>query len=345
MTVKPRIFIGSSVEGLPIAEHLQLGLDYYAECTLWSQGVFGLSGGTLESLVRAASEFQFAILVLTPDDLVQKRSQTKNSPRDNVLFELGLFMGALGPAHTYIVYCRDTAIDIPTDLAAVTAATFAKRADNNLQAALGPVCTQVKGAIERAKKENPSGLSRTEELRTLTTEIAFVKAELAAQTADIRRMLQSLTSNSHPAGESKISHANELRFLEGVWTNDEQSTYCMRILRDELRCVYCFGGDSEATAEMYSWRLVDTSLFAKFRWFDRSISGYVYFRIESPLRLDGGWWYGEDVPEHAIAQLPHVDKMRRYVWTRQAGIKVYSWADKYFESFEQTGVYPPPHTP
>src|SRR3712207_5648956 len=98
---KPRIFIGSSVEGLKIAEHLQLGLQYDAECALWSQGVFGLSGGTLDSLLRAAREYEFAILVLTPDDMVHKQSSARNSPRDNVLFELGLFMGALGRDRTY----------------------------------------------------------------------------------------------------------------------------------------------------------------------------------------------------------------------------------------------------
>jgi predicted nucleotide-binding protein len=90
--------------------------------------------------------------VLTPDDLVSKRDSTKNSPRDNVLFELGLFMGALGREKTYIAYCRDEALDLPTDLAGVTSATFAKRTDGNLTAALGPVCTRIKNAIATSKE-------------------------------------------------------------------------------------------------------------------------------------------------------------------------------------------------
>ncbi len=145
---KPRIFVGSSVEGLPVAEAIQLGLDHHAECTLWSQGVFGLSGGTLDSLIRASKDYEFAVLVLTPDDLVHKRDATKNSPRDNVLFELGLFIGALGRERTYIVYCRDEKLDLPSDLAGVTPATFAQRSDGNLHAALGTVCTQIKAAIK-----------------------------------------------------------------------------------------------------------------------------------------------------------------------------------------------------
>lgn len=145
--MKPRMFIGSSVEGKDIAEHIQLGLEYDVETTIWHQGVFGLSDGSLESLVKAAKDFDFAALVLTPDDLIMKRGTEKGCPRDNVVFELGLFMGALGRERTFIVYNRDKQIDLPTDLAGVTPATFADRSDNNLQAALGPVCTRIKQAI------------------------------------------------------------------------------------------------------------------------------------------------------------------------------------------------------
>jgi hypothetical protein len=144
---KPRVFIGSSREGLPIAEAIQTGLDYDAEVTIWSQGVFGLSTGTLESLVRASGDYDFAVLVLTPDDLTQKRDVSGNSPRDNVIFELGLFMGARGRERTFAVYCRDKELDLPSDLAGVTLADYGNRTDGNLQAALGPACTKIKNAI------------------------------------------------------------------------------------------------------------------------------------------------------------------------------------------------------
>lgn len=144
---KPKVFIGSSSEGLKIAEHIQLGLEHTVEATIWSQGVFGLSKGNLENLVKAASDFDYAVLVLTPDDLTTKRGEIENSPRDNVLFEFGLFMGALGREKTFMVYCRDIQLDLPSDLAGILAATFAKRGDNNLEAAIGPVCTRLKQEI------------------------------------------------------------------------------------------------------------------------------------------------------------------------------------------------------
>jgi predicted nucleotide-binding protein len=151
-TARPSMFVGSSAEGLSIAEAIQLNLDHSVECTLWSQGVFGLSNGSLESLVTATKKFDFAVLVLTPDDLIRKRGTDGNSPRDNVIFELGLFMGALGRERTFIVHCRSEKLELPSDLAGITPATYAKREDGNLIAALGSVCTQLKQAIQKLSK-------------------------------------------------------------------------------------------------------------------------------------------------------------------------------------------------
>ena len=122
-TRKPRVFVGSSTEGLPIAEALQVGLEYDAEVVLWSQGVFGLSEGTLETLTEKASRFDFAVLALTPDDMVVKRGNHKATARDNVLFELGLFMGMFGRYRTFVVHPRNK-LEVPTDLAGVTTATY-----------------------------------------------------------------------------------------------------------------------------------------------------------------------------------------------------------------------------
>lgn len=95
-----------------------------------------------------SGEFDFAILVLTPDDLVESRKKQLSSPRDNVLLELGLFIGGIGRKRTFIVYDRTTEIKIPSDLAGVTFATYQTHHTGNLQAALGAPCTQIKKAIQ-----------------------------------------------------------------------------------------------------------------------------------------------------------------------------------------------------
>lgn len=152
---RPRVFLGSSVEGLPVAEAIQLNLEYEAECTIWHQGVFGLSKVALESLIEATEKFDFAVLVLTPDDVEISREVETLTARDNVLFELGLFMGALGRNRTFIVHCRDKKMKFPSDLAGVVMANFAERDDGDLRAALGSVCTLLKKEFQQYGRLSP----------------------------------------------------------------------------------------------------------------------------------------------------------------------------------------------
>lgn len=141
---KPRVFIGSSVEGLKFAENIQLGLDFSAEVTVWTQGVFVASRSNLENLIAALKLADFAVLVLTPDDLIERKGSTGAAPRDNVLFELGLFIGRLGRDRTFMVSCRDDALKLPSDLDGIAHITFGRRRDGNIKASIGPVCTELK---------------------------------------------------------------------------------------------------------------------------------------------------------------------------------------------------------
>lgn len=158
------VFIGSSIEGLGIAQAMQLELEYEAICTIWYQGVFGLSKGTLQSLYEALPNFEFAILVLTPDDLAIYRDQVVQLPRDNVLFEMGLFMGHLGPERVFIVYCDDGQTKLPSDLAGIGLAKFHKPegtkkissyATNDLLPLIGPVGSKIRIAIQKIQSEQP----------------------------------------------------------------------------------------------------------------------------------------------------------------------------------------------
>ncbi len=109
--------------------------------------MFGLGEGTLETLVDRLDYFDFASLVLTPDDLLKSRKGSSPSPRDNVLLELGLFIARLGRRRTFIVYDRSAFLRLPSDLAGVTSATFEPHASQNWQAALGAACTQIEIAV------------------------------------------------------------------------------------------------------------------------------------------------------------------------------------------------------
>ena len=63
------------------------------------------------------------------------------APRDNVLLEMGLFIGALGRERTFAVFDRSVDMKLPSDLAGVTPASYAPHASGNLQASLGASAT------------------------------------------------------------------------------------------------------------------------------------------------------------------------------------------------------------
>ena len=160
--IRPRVWIGSSSEGLKIVDAIEVLLEYECEVEPWKAGTFEPGGLTLQSLVSAVNNFDFAILVLTADDSVFVRNQTRQVARDNVIFELGLFMGALGPERTFMVHDRTRKLDLPSDLAGFTAVTFEPHSTGNDVAALGAAANRIKWAIQRLgvrESREASGLS------------------------------------------------------------------------------------------------------------------------------------------------------------------------------------------
>lgn len=149
MMRKPRVFIGSSTEGLNVAYKIQKALDYSCESTVWTQGVFKLTRSSLSSLVHAMNEHEYAVFVLTPDDILNLRKQEFVVARDNVLFELGLFIGRYGPEQVFMVQPRGCdQFHIPSDLLGIAPATYnPSRSDGNLAAALGPACSDIQASI------------------------------------------------------------------------------------------------------------------------------------------------------------------------------------------------------
>ena len=149
--MKRKVFIVSSQEGLAVARTLQIELDNWAETTIWSQGVFTPSSTALDDLIRISGEYDFGIFVFSFEDVVKIREQEYRSTRDNVVFELGLFIGRLGKERTFLIVPRNQKdFHLPTDLLGLTYLTFdSERSDKNLQAALGPACTRITETLER----------------------------------------------------------------------------------------------------------------------------------------------------------------------------------------------------
>ncbi|MGH9872581.1 MAG: nucleotide-binding protein [Pyrinomonadaceae bacterium] len=147
--MKPRVFIGSSTQGLPVAEAIQKELAPDADVTAWSQGLFRTINVAIEDLMTALNEFDFAIFVFLPEDTVIIREQKGQSVRDNVLFELGLFLGKLGRQRNFFVAPKQEPsinLHLPSDLSGITPASYDPNT-KNLQAAVGPALYEIKQAI------------------------------------------------------------------------------------------------------------------------------------------------------------------------------------------------------
>jgi CRP/FNR family transcriptional regulator, cyclic AMP receptor protein len=119
--VTPILFIGSSSEQLPIAQALKAAVpDIVAQTVLWSEDVFAPSHFTMDDLDAQIRPADFAVLVLGADDKVLSRGLESDAPRDNVVFELGLFMGALSRFRTFLLVPKGTTVKLPSDLLGIT---------------------------------------------------------------------------------------------------------------------------------------------------------------------------------------------------------------------------------
>tara|TARA_R110002012_G_scaffold42548_4_gene115773 strand:- start:371 stop:1099 length:729 start_codon:yes stop_codon:yes gene_type:complete len=147
--LKPKVFVASSVEGLDIAYPLQVNLEHDADITIWRQGVFSLSITPLDSITEALNSSDFGIFVFSPDDETRMRGNVTDTVRDNVIFELGLFIGKLGKRRCFIVIPDNIDLHIPTDLVGVTPAKYSgKRDKSEIAASLGPACHEIRNAMK-----------------------------------------------------------------------------------------------------------------------------------------------------------------------------------------------------
>jgi len=111
---------------------------------------FDLGATTIESLERAANGADFAVLLVTADDVLKIREETRATGRDNVTFEAGLFMGRLGRDRCFVVQEKRTDLRMPTDLLGVTTARFNAAAPGaSWEVALAAASGEIAGQISK----------------------------------------------------------------------------------------------------------------------------------------------------------------------------------------------------
>jgi hypothetical protein len=127
--IKKKLFIGSSSEEIGLAEAAKSILEKDFDVTIWNEkvwdtSIFKLNQNFLSDLLKASLQFDFGILLGTNDDKVIFRGQEVMQPRDNVIFELGLFTGRLGTSKC--AFLIDKEVKLLSDFNGLSLAYFDK---------------------------------------------------------------------------------------------------------------------------------------------------------------------------------------------------------------------------
>jgi Predicted nucleotide-binding protein containing TIR-like domain len=120
---KPRIFLGSSGQQAKLLRAIEKGLADVADVEPWTT-TFNPGRSTLDRLVELSQEVDFAAFVFARDDWTMTAASQAGeaSPRDNVVFEAGLFGGALGIRRTFILHAHGS--KLPSDLLGLTSVRY-----------------------------------------------------------------------------------------------------------------------------------------------------------------------------------------------------------------------------
>lgn len=128
----PKLFIISTVEALEVAKDIKLELEHEkVEVTIWSKPSTFIAGSyPLDSLEEAVKTSDFGLAIMSGDDIVISRGEEFSTTRDNVIFELGLFMGSLGRLRTLIAVPRGKESKLASDLQGLTPLNYTGEGSN-----------------------------------------------------------------------------------------------------------------------------------------------------------------------------------------------------------------------
>ncbi len=151
---KPRLFIGSSSESKSVALAFIAALRSCAAPVGWWQArEFRIGKSTLESLMAASQSYDFGLFILGADDDGRSRHKRYLFPRDNVLFEHGLFLGSLGVERSFAVLQLSpfgaAPVKVPADLESITIPRYDGKSGARLNQSVKDAAEKIRSQIKR----------------------------------------------------------------------------------------------------------------------------------------------------------------------------------------------------
>jgi predicted nucleotide-binding protein len=140
-----KVFIMSSVESIPVSNLMIQHFEHDPFLAIgWQHGVFKASHYTLDDLEEQLDDADFAIAIAHADDVVISREEQWPVVRDNVIFELGMFLGRLGRKRAFLMEQRDSNVKLPSDLTGLTTIPYRYVRGKDAMAEIAPACAKLR---------------------------------------------------------------------------------------------------------------------------------------------------------------------------------------------------------
>lgn len=156
-----KIFIACSSEELELAERARELLSGTFDVTVWSESIleagtigWRINESTLQGLLRATLLFDFVLVIGTSDDVVKSRGIVLGQARDNVTFELGLFIGRLGLKNCALLVEKN--LNVMTDLDGIVLNTFDKKDSETFKRSIAAISLTFQNCTESIVNFFPS---------------------------------------------------------------------------------------------------------------------------------------------------------------------------------------------
>lgn len=147
---RPTIFVGSSTPALSVAKEVKRMLADVADVVVWDSA-FDAGTWLLGGILNQAQQSDFGVFVIREDDTTKIKGTDYMTVRDNVLFEAGVFMGALGPERTILLWPSATTpkkLRLPTDLEGLLRETYTPPHSPDVKPDIRPAMLSIRKRVE-----------------------------------------------------------------------------------------------------------------------------------------------------------------------------------------------------